>query len=463
MSTASMRDPFTVADADAELPLARLGEERMPLPLEMYMSRGLLALSLVLILWVGVRLAVDTPNFGPGTEAYQVAYAEQIAQHGTPPILGKDWFEIDPRGALPPRTVAIRRLEPPSVGRPTLVPRAPYPQALAFERPYAYYLVAPVSWVVPWYHRLVALRLLCVALMCLSVGFLWLAVREAWPANPLAAGVAAVVLATMSGLVSAFAAFQPDALLLALWCAGMWLLLRDARHRRCSAWTVAAWTAATCVSSVAVPAAVASIAYLSLRARGPGLPGRLLARLTAVLSPTVAWVLWNLHAYGNAWPLNIDAAGAARPRDWHILTQVLRPIFIANTNIFNGLYNAGLAPLTRLDQRPSGFVAASVAVALLMAFLRGQIAFARLAVARFAVLVVGSFLSIYLTLFLSEVVAGASVDFGAPPFGGYAAAWAGVAGIGFTAPLVGRRWLAVAATGALTLALVLLLLQTPVA
>ena len=29
VSTASMRDPFTVADVDAELPLARLGEERM--------------------------------------------------------------------------------------------------------------------------------------------------------------------------------------------------------------------------------------------------------------------------------------------------------------------------------------------------------------------------------------------------------------------------------------------------
>ena len=31
------------------------------------LSRGLVALSVVLILWVGVRLAVDTPNFGPGT------------------------------------------------------------------------------------------------------------------------------------------------------------------------------------------------------------------------------------------------------------------------------------------------------------------------------------------------------------------------------------------------------------
>ncbi len=67
-------------------------------------------------------------------------------------------------------------------------PDGRYAQLLALERPYAYYLAAPVSWVVPWYHRLLALRLLCVALMCLSVGFLWAAVREAWPANPLAAG-----------------------------------------------------------------------------------------------------------------------------------------------------------------------------------------------------------------------------------------------------------------------------------
>jgi Dolichyl-phosphate-mannose-protein mannosyltransferase len=464
VSTSSVRDPFVVVDVDDELVLAQIGEERLALPLETYLSRGLLALAIVLVLWVGVRLAVDSPNYGTGSELYQVAFAEQIAQHGTPPVLGKDSFEVDPTGALPRRTVAIRGLEPPVSGPPVAAVNVPYPQQLSLERPYLFYLVAPVSWVVPWRHRLLALRLLCVLVTCLSVGFLWAAVREAWPANPLAAGVAAIVLATMSGLVAAFATFQPEAWVLALWCAGMWLVLRDARRRACSAWTVAVWTAATCMSSVAVPAAVAAIVYTSARARGAGERGhRVLARLAAVLAPTLVWVVWNLHAYGDPWPLNVVAGSPNRPRKWHGLTQVLESIFGVNRGTFDGIYNAGVPPLTRLDARPAGFVAVSLAIALVMALLTGRIAFARLGLARFGVLLVASFLSIYLTLFLSTVVAGAQVDYGASQFAGYAAAWAGVAGIGFTAPLGGRRWLAPAAIAGLTLALVLVMLRTPVA
>lgn len=461
MSTAATRDPFSVADVEAELPLARLGEERLALSLETYLSRGLLALSIVLVLWVGVRLAIHTPNDGPAIEAFQVAYAEQIAEHGTPPVLGKDYFEIDPQGALPPRTVAVRRLEPTGVSPPTFVKGGRYVQQLALERPYAYYLVAPVTWILSWYHRLLALRLLCVALMCVSVGFLWAAVREAWPANPLAAGVAAIVFATMSGIVSSFAAFQPEALLLTLWCAGMWLVLRDGRRRTCSAWTVAAWTAATCVSSVAVPAAVAAIVYTAARAYGLR-SRRVLARLAVVLVPTLVWVLWNLHVYGDPWPLNVVPGGPDHPRNWHVLTQVLTPVFFIHSTLVSGAYNAGLPPLTHSDERAAGFVGAAVGVALAVALLNGRIAFARLALARFGALMVGSFLSIYLTLFLSMAVAGAGVDFGVARFGGYVAAWAGVAGIGFTAPLGGRRWLAPVAVGALALALTLLVLKTPV-
>ena len=136
--------------------------------------------------------------------------------------------------------------------------------------------------VVPWNHRVLALRLFSILCTLAGVVFLWAAVREAWPANPLAAGLAALVLGTMSGLVGGFATFDPDSLLLTLWCAGMWLGLRDWRARRCSGWTVAALTAATCVSSVAVPAALAAVLGLGWRA---GLHRRVAGRLAARARP----------------------------------------------------------------------------------------------------------------------------------------------------------------------------------
>jgi hypothetical protein len=455
MSATELRDPFEVVDADAEIALAAIGDDRQTWSLETWLGRGLVLVSLALILFVDLRLVHDTPNYRPTNESNRIAVIEQIAQHGTPPVLGKDAYVIDPAGPLPPRSVALHHL---TLGTAAVTPNTTYPQILALERPYPYYLAA-ASAVVPWNHRVLALRLFSILCTLAGVVFLWAAVREAWPANPLAAGMAALVLGTMSGLVGGFATFDPDSLLLLLWCAGMWLGLRDWRARRCSGWTVAALTAATCVSSVALPAAIAAVLWLCWRA---GLHRAVAGRLAVVLTPTVVWVAWNLHAYGNAWPLNAWFTGPARPQHWRSLTQVLRPPYDVSKTLFDGLYASGIAPDRYLDARFPALVALLVAVALGVALLSGRIALSRLALGRFGVLMLGSFASIYLTLFVQSVVAGAPGDYGQGHFGGFAAAWAGVAGIALATPLAGYRRVTIVVNVLVALAFTAEMLRAPI-
>jgi hypothetical protein len=455
MSATELRDPFEVADADAEIALAAIGDDRETWSLETWLGRGLLLLSLALILFVDLRLVHDTPNYRPTNESNRIAVIEQLAQHGTPPVLGKDTYVIDPTAALAPRAVALHHL---TLGTAPVTPNTTYPQILALERPYPYYL-AVVSVAVPWSHRVLALRLFSILCTLGGVVFLWAAVREAWPANPLAAGLAALVLGTMSGLVGGFATFDPDSLLLVLWCAAMWLGLRDWRARRCSGWTVAALTAATCVSSVALPAALAAVLGLSWRA---GVLRRVAGRLAVVLAPTIVWIAWNLHAYGNAWPLNAWFTGPARSQHWRSLTQVLRPLYDVSKGLFDGLYASGIAPDRHLDERFPALVALLVAVALVVALLSGRIAFSRLALVRFGVLLLGSFASIYLTLFVQSVVAGAPGDYAHGHFGGFAAAWAAVAGIVLATPLGGHRRLGMLVSVLVALAFTAEMLRAPI-
>jgi hypothetical protein len=424
MSATELRDPFEVQDVDAERALARVADEAPAPVFDTWLGRALLAIALLAVLVCDLRLIGDTPNYLPDNEANRVAVLQYIAGHGTPPVLGKDFYIVEPTGPVAPQTTVLRRMIPGQ--SPSVIVNTRYPQAFALERPYPYYLAAPVSWIVPWNHRILALRLLCMLLACAGIVFLWKTVREAWPANPVAAGMAAVVLGTMNGLVEGFSVVQPEALLFALWCAAMWL---------------------------------AAVAVLSVRASAPG---RLLAgRLAVVLAPSVAWVLWNLHAYGDPWPLNTALAGPDRPRNWHGLTAGLGTIYNVSISIFDQLYSSGVLPQRHLDQRPEAIVAVVFVVAVASALWFGQIALARLPLARLGALMLGSFAGIYLTLFVSSVLAAAPQQYGEAKYGGYAAAWAGVVGIGFTAPLVGRRRLTIAAVGLLTLVLVGLMLRAP--
>jgi hypothetical protein len=411
------------------------------------------------MLFVGIRLMHDTPNYRPDNEANRIAFIEQLATHGTPPVVGKDSYMIDPAGPLPHRTVVLHRLTP---GTAAVQPNLAYQQALGLDRPYGYYVAVPLT-LVPWDHRVLALRLLSLLCACAAVVFLWAAVREAWPANPLAAGMSAIVLGTMGGLLAALTVFDSDSLLLLCWCAGMWLALRDWRARRCSGWNIAAWTAAAAVSSLGVPAAIAVVVCLTRRADAPARRARAAGqRLAVVLAPTALWVAWNLHAYGDPWPLNVSYTGADRERHWSALTGVLRPLYDVGKTLFDGLYASGIAPDRFLDERLPSLVAVLVAVALIATLVFGRIAVARLPLARVGVLMLASFASIYATLFLASVVAGEPTSYSAAHFGGFAGAWAGVVGIALTTPLGAFRRLNLAACALVVLALAAEMLRAPI-
>lgn len=460
LSVSELANPFEVADVEAELALSLRADERSASTLEIWFGRGLLLLTLVAVLICDLQIVHDAPNYYPDNEAYRVAVVQYIADHGTPPVLGTDSFIVDPTVPVPPNTTVLHRI---IAGQsPTITANTPYPQVLAVDPPYPYYVAVPVTWIVPWNHRILALRVFSVLLACAAIVFLWAAVREAWPANPIAAGLAGVVLGTMSGLVEAFTAYQPTALMFASWCAGLWLVVRDLKRRRCSAWTVATVTAATCASPVALPAAVAAVVVLTLRAAGTR--GRLLGiRLAVVLAPTVVWVIWNLHAYGDPWPLNVSsvAGETARSRNWHALTAVIAPVSTVSESVFDQLYSSGGSPYRVGNQRPEAFVAIAFAIALSWSLWSGRIAQARLALARFGTLMLASLLSIFSMTFIASVVAVAPMSYPEFLFGGYAAAWAGVAGIGLSTPLVGHRRLLIAAATLVTLVLVTIMVRAP--
>ena len=411
MSATQLRDPFEVADVDLELSLARLEEDPGAPALETWVGRVLLLVAIALVLVVDLRLANASPTYQAGQEAWNVAYLEQIAQHGTPPVMGKDTFEIDPTGPLPPRTVAIRGLERPVHGAaPFVFANTQMPQLLAFERPGGYYLVAPIAWVVPWHDRVLVLRLLSILLICVSLGFLWAAVREAWPRNPLAAGLATMVFASMGGLISTYALFQPQVLMLPLWCAGLWLAVRDGRRRTCSWSTVLVWAAATCISSLPLPAAIAIVVYLARARRGAGVPARTPARVPRDGAGPDDRVgrCGTCTRTGTCGPSTRRPTGPSGHRDWQVLRAVLDQVGAVNRAIFDSLYIAGLPPVTRAALATAPFVAGVLACALVWALLSGRIAAARLPLARTGALVLVSFASAYLTLFIESVAAGAA-------------------------------------------------------
>src|SRR5262249_28230503 len=156
MSALETRDPFAVADVAREQAEAPLADDRASLPLEVWLGRALLAVALLAVLVCDLRLIHDQANYQPDNEANRVAFVQHVADHGTPPILGKDRYVIDPTGRVPSRTTVLHRMgQSGSVAAGTV-----YAQVLGIDRPYAYYVAAPVALVVPWEHRILALRLL---------------------------------------------------------------------------------------------------------------------------------------------------------------------------------------------------------------------------------------------------------------------------------------------------------------
>jgi hypothetical protein len=153
--------------------------------------------------------------------------------------------------------------------------------------------------------------------------------------------------------------------------------------------------------------------------------------------------------------------GPDRPRNWHAFTTWLDNIYGISASIFDQFYASGVVPVRHLDARPETLVPMLFVLGIGWALLSGRIARARLPLARFGLLMAASFACIYLASFIASVFAAAPMDYTEATFGGYAASWAGVAGIGLSAPLVGHRRLTVVATALFALVFVAITLRAP--
>ena len=106
----------------------------------------------------------------------------------------------------------------------------PAASAGALQAPLYYYALAPIARAVDSHRTVFALRMASVAFLLVAVLFTYLAVRVSAPERPLAAGLAAIVLGTMSGLTFVLSQVQNCALLIAMFAVVYWLMWREFRN-----------------------------------------------------------------------------------------------------------------------------------------------------------------------------------------------------------------------------------------
>ena len=350
MSTAAIRDPFAVADVEAEL-AARPSRRGAPGAVRSRRTWPRPARARDRARPLGRRAtgASTRRTTAPTTRRTRSRTPSRSPSTARRPCSARTSSRSIRRGALPPRTtVAVRRLEPPGVELADVRQRTSLPAALALERPYA---------VLPRRARLVDRAVVATACsrcascasrcMCVSVGFLWAAVREAWPANPLAAGVAAIVLATMSGLVERVrrvpargAACSRSGVRACGSCCAI------CGARRCSAWTVAVVDGGDLREQRrGAGGRRGDRRTLALRADGLREPRRVArASRGRARRRRSCGSLWNLHAYGDPWPLNVVAGGPPTGRATGTCSRrCSRRSSSSTRRIFDGLYNVGRA------------------------------------------------------------------------------------------------------------------------
>ena len=356
----------------------------MAVPLETYLGRALLALAIVLVLWVGVRLAVDTPNYGPGNEAYQVASPSRSPSTACRPCSERTRSRSI-RGARCHRGPSRSGTSSHPTGGRRRVPRRPATRSCSpSSAPSPTTSLAPVSWVVPWHHRLLVLRLLCVGSCALG----------RLPLGRGARGVAREPARGGRGRHRARDDGRPRQRVRRVPARGVAAraVVRGhvARAARLPAADAAvggpsrSWTAATCVSSVAVPAAVASIVYTS-RALG----ARRVAHADCSRASRSCSLRRSRGSCGTStptaipWPLNVVAGGLRSA------SRLAGADAGAHADLRRQHEHLRRASTTQGSHRSHGSTSdprasspSAVAVALVMALLTGRIAFARLALAR---------------------------------------------------------------------------------
>jgi hypothetical protein len=422
---------------------------------------AMLAVSVVLVASIGISHA-RALQYGPIDEAAHVGYVERIAQTGLPPD-SDDVMVARPAGHVGPNDAVLPAADP--GGFPAgFAYGARLPQVEFIQPPLYYYALAPIALAVSPYRTVFALRMASAGFILAAILLMFLAVRETAPDRPLAAGLAAVILGTMSGLMFTLTQVQNDALLIAMFALVFWLLCRDIPRRRAGYGLAAAVGLLAVTQIVAIPFAAAVLIWACWRALGRpvaiGDAARFaLPRFAVAAAPLALWVGWNVAKYHSLFPggggLTISSGG---PRVGPSLSDALLAAQTAVTESFDDFWGVGFVPRVP-DPRPGPLLCAVFVVCAIAVLASDAAKDVRVRLATWAGFAALAFLSAYGTIFLAVLRSGGLLSFSGRYFVGVAVAWAALVALTVDAAAGRHVWLARGVSVALSLVLVRYALQ----
>jgi hypothetical protein len=406
----------------------------------------MMLVGLGLVLGLGVRHSIHQPVYGPIDEIFHAGYVQKVADTLRPPVYGRDRIFLRHPGLGGATDVHLP--DPERGSAPLPIGRfGDLGQNEAIQPPLYYYLVAPVAWITSGSSKIVAIRIASTLLAAAAVVLLYLAVLESFPARPLAAGVAAVALGSMTGIDDVMSEVQNDAVLLPLSVLMFWLLIRDLRRRRVG-YGLAVVAGLTCVTQlVAVSLATLIMAFaVGYMARARGLSTRTAIRstwrqLAVGAAPLSLWVLANLYKYHWPVPRLPPGVGAPPNRAPELLLQSLALLYAAALNAASGAYTV-FYPALFIDQRPVGLLVLTLTIGIAAALLGDRIGEIRIPLGGWIALAVVAFICTYASSLLNAAQAGGDTAgiFVARYFAAFLAAAAASVGIATTAPF--HSWVA---------------------
>jgi Dolichyl-phosphate-mannose-protein mannosyltransferase len=467
-----------IATSLPSAPVAEVPDEAMgALRIDLRIARVLLLLSLAVVAIYGSDVARHVPQYGPIDEIFHVAYVQKIADTGHPPVVGQGLILGLGFKAPTPYDVVIAGLDHPYDPKlrkhvtPVFPDGTTFPQNEAIQPPLYYYAVAPIAVFVPWNHRVVAMRLAGTLFVMLALILLYRAVRVVSPHRPLAAGLSAAILGTMTGLTSLLSQVQNDALLLPLSAAMFWLLARDMRARRAGPWLPLVAGATIITQLLAAPAAVVAVLVALAfddRLRELGLRARaglrlILGRLVLFALPVSPWVVFNLHEYRWFWPIAGSGAAGPSDRNFTLLRHTIELLHTAAFGVFGSLW-LQVWPLRNgvvtTDLRSAAALAGAGFAALVVGLSTGELLRERRRIAFWVACAVVSFVGAFLVLVANATSVGGQPDFVARYFCAFAAAYAALVGTAVASMGVSRPWIVRGGACGLALVLAWLMLDT---
>ena len=447
------------AAAPLTAPAHAASREPTALFVDVWIARVLLVAALGLVALVGVRHALDQPIYGPIDEAYHAGYIQRVADTGIPPMLVRDEIIL----AHPTFSRGQVILPGPRAGSAPLPfgTRFQMSQGEAIQPPLYYYLLAPVALVTRGVDKIYAERIASCALNAIGVLLLFLMMRATLPRQPLAAGVAAVVLASFTGITHLLSQVQNDALLLPVCVALMWAFVHDLEHRRVSIWLGLAAGAAAATQLIAVPLGIASLSIAAIVAAGRiprvrDLRG-LLWPVVAFVAPLSSWIALNLYRYHGPFPRGSGVPGAAPAQSTagELFSRTFQLLHTAESIIVDSSF-LPMYPLQPVDGRPMGLlmVATFAGLALVLWRQRPETR----SIGLWVGLAVGTFVLTFLAVMINAARSGSTGEISGIFVGRYfvatLAAISGTVGITVTAALAGWYPLRRIATIAMCFALI---------